>query len=460
MGVSITDFIRVSVALQGALPSTFSFGIVCGMFTHSVNSNRFSGPYATLTEAEAAGFTVDEAPEIHAWLTACFAQNPRPTGIAVGRIVGGDANISASLSAVESAAGESGWYITNIESRTEADILLAAAWVETRTKILIAQTADDFGVQESDVTFDGVTDSSGDYSITAERGSTSVTVTHTSAGSETSAEIATALIAAWNLDADAAEIATASSGGSGVVTLTFLAAGQNWTVTTEVAAGTGTPSVEQPATGDIFDQLNLAARVRTAVIWHDFSDSTEGSTPDDGYLDGAWSSRCGAFNLDAPDGVGTWAYKTLSGPTPDTALSATDTDSVHAAKGNVYQRLKGLNFTSKGTMASGRHIDVTTTMDWVKVRIEEAVLALFVGATEKIPYTSTGIALVRAAVQAVLDAGVRNGHISPDFPRTITMPDITAVSAAQKAARTLTFSVHFTIAGAIQEADITVTVEQ
>jgi hypothetical protein len=187
--------------------------------------------------------------------------------------------------------------------------------------------------------------------------------------------------------------------------------------------------------------LQAAGYNRTALIFHD----------DDGeYLDGSWSSSGGGLNLDAPDGVGIWAYRQLEGVPFDDVTGAFAV-SVYAADANLYGRNKGVNFTSKGTMASGRFMDITTSVDWVTARIEEAAIALFVGTPTKIPYTNAGINTIVAALQDVLNRGVTFGHFSPDFPPTITAPDVSEVSEQDKIDRVLTLQAAAVFAGAIQK---------
>jgi hypothetical protein len=464
MTISITNFVDVNVTLAGATAERFSFGKLLGVFEHSATSNRFDGPYTSVAEGVEAGFTSTDEPEVHAWLTSVFAQASGVDAVYVGRIDSGDADLTESLDFIEAEAGEDAWYFTTIESRLEADIILAAAWHEARRKFFIAQTSDVLGSQVAQVTFAGVTNTVGDSTIRIVHGDdVDFTLTRTSAGSETSAQIATAIFTAWNLNATAAALAVATNPSSGVVRLTFVEPGITYTVTGTHTGGTATPSTTTPPTGDIGDRLSLAGYHRSAPYWHVLDDAAEGTAdgggPGDGYLDGAAASDGGGFNLDTPGGVGTWAFRELSGITGDT-ISSADAADFYSKNVNLYARVKGLTFTSKGTAASGRFIDVTTSLDWLAVRIEEAVLSAFVGAATKIPFTNAGINIIRAAVQAVLDAGVSYGHLSPDTLATIDMPDVLTISAAAKATRELTFSVNAVLAGAIHKATITVTVQQ
>jgi len=346
MPAAITEFVDVDVLLQGPPAERFQFGSLLGAFAHTVTVNRQDGPYFSLAEVNAAGFTSAATPAINAWASAAFAQQSGVDSVIIGRIDAGDANLTASLDAIEAADPES-WYITNIEDRDDASIAELGAWTESREKIAVAQSDD------------------------------------------------LTLVAA----------------------LALQAAGYN----------------------------------RTALLY-------KGSDADRG--DGAWSSVGGGFNLDGPDGVGVWAYKTLAGQTFD-AVTAAQATAIYAANANLYGRNLGLQFTSKGTMASGRFIDVQTSVDWAKKRIEEEVLTLFTSTPTKIPYTDAGIALVANAVQAVLDRGVTNGHFTVDGlngPPSVSVPLRRNISNAQIQSRTLQLTAQATLAGAIQKLELTLNV--
>jgi hypothetical protein len=367
-GPPLEEFVSVNLALaSSASPDTFAFGTPLGVFdiTDDSDSLRVYGPYTSIDEVNDDGFDAATEPEVNAWASAKFSQDPRVTSILVGRIDALDANLTATLNAIEEDIGPEGFYTLNIESRTKANILLAAAWAEARggsaPKLFVAQTAD-----------------------------------------------------------------------------------------TEALAGTAE---------NVMLELQDAEYHRTACIYHRFSDSTEGSIATDGYLDGAWSSRCGAFDLDGPGGRGTWAFKRLSGITADPLTSAQATN-IYDANGNVFGRTKGLSFASKGTVASGRFIDTMTSLDWGRVRIGEAMLAEFVSEPNVIPFTNAGINRCAAVAQRILELGVRNGHFSGDHPRVISKPEVVDVPTADKVARHLRLTGTVTLAGGIHQVTYNITVEQ
>lgn len=352
MAAAITEFVDVTVLLQGPPAERFQFGSLLGAFEHTVTANRQDGPFFSISEVNDAGFTAAATPTINAWATSVFSQQAGVDSIIIGRIDATDPTLTDSLDAIE-AFDATSWYITNIESRTDADILELAAWTEARDKIAIAQSA-------------------------------------------------------------------------------------------SVDLRAGTPA-------NIGFQLQALGYNRTALLYHAI---------DSEYADGAWSSVGGGFNLDGPDGVGTWFGKTLAGITFDD-VSAAEAAAIYDADANVYGRNLGLQFTSKGTMASGRFIDVQTSIDWSKQRLEEDILTLLVSTPTKIPYTDAGIALVGNAAQAVLDRGVTAGHFTEDGlngPPSVTLPLRRNISNALVQARTLQLQAQATLAGAIQKVELTLNV--
>lgn len=350
MAASIINFVDVTVSLAGAAADKFAFGTLLGVFLHTDTVNRVDGPFFSVAEIQAAGIT---DANVVAWATDVFSQDDGVDSVLVGREDAADANWTVTMDAIELAATASQqWYITNIHSRTDADILEVAAWTEAREKIYIAQSSD------ADILTDGA--------------------------------------------------------------------------------------------GNIAEDLEVLGYLRTSLIYHAL---------DAEYLDGAWASSGGGMNLDTPGGVGIWAYRQLESITFDDVSGASATN-IYSNNANLFGRNLGLSFTSKGTMASGRFIDITTSIDWVTKREEEEILALFVGVPTKIPYTNAGINQVRAAVQAVLDRGVTYGHFSGDDPPTVTAPDVSEVSSADKQARELTLTAQATLAGAVQKLILNITLTQ
>lgn len=232
----------------------------------------------------------------------------------------------------------------------------------------------------------------------------------------------------------------------------------------DVAAWTEANSSENPhmfiaqdddLTGVAATALNAAGYHRTALIYH---------AADGEWLDGAWTGRISGINMDAANGMGVTMYKQLAGVPFDEVTGAQAT-LLYGVGANIYGRNKGLSFTSQGTAASLRFLDVTMTQDWVKARSEEAIIAAFVNSPTKIPYDNAGINTMASVCQGVLNTGVINGHfrgpensVSGQGPRIIA-PLVSEVDQADRAARILRLTGEAELSGAIQQVTYVLNVQ-
>lgn len=143
MSVLTSLILDVTLNVQAAAASRQDFGAILGIFDHSVTTNRQDGPYASIAEVETAGFTAAAEPQVHAWATAVFAQPNGIDRVVIGREDAGDADWTATATAVF-AADPTSFYFVNIESRVDADIQDVYNYVESYTpgKLFIAQTDD------------------------------------------------------------------------------------------------------------------------------------------------------------------------------------------------------------------------------------------------------------------------------------------------------------------------------
>ncbi len=469
--MSINIHVNASLAVATAGGATANFGVPMFVSEHTVTSNRQDGPYSSLAEVVAAGFTASAAADVHGWATAVFSQNPRTSQVMIGRRLSGE-SLPTALDAIEAAAPAS-WYATNIATNTANDILALATWTETRSKIAIAQSsaaallAGTASTQQvSTFTVGGTTD--GVYSIAAYNawsGALIGTASYTASG-DTANDIATALRSAWDGVAELAAISAPAAGTGADVEITFDGLGNGYTFVLTAASSLTevTPAFVQNV-GELGSALGFN---RTALIYHD--DDTE-------YLDGAWTARCLSFALDAPDGAGIWAYQRVSGVTATSLTTAQKTALLTGASApvNYYapvtytSGVEEAGFTFPGKMLSGRFIDTQTSIDLTRARIEEALLAAFLRASsvnKKIKFTDDGIQLLAGTAQAVLDKLVRAGHYADQAVSSLTArrtpyidaPAISSFSAAQKSARTVTLSGEAVFAGAIQSVGDAATV--
>jgi hypothetical protein len=134
--------------------------------------------------------------------------------------------------------------------------------------------------------------------------------------------------------------------------------------------------------------------------------------------------------LSRTPGSTTWAHKQIAGAIAD-GLTATEFTNARANGAIVYVN-DGAVHTYDGWACSGRYLDVTQGIAWLRARIREAVLIVLVNA-EKLGFTNADAATIDAAVAGVLSQGESNKLLMPGW--SVTRPDVAAVSAANKLGR-------------------------
>ena len=505
MSAPITQFVDITINLTGAVAEKFGFGTPAGVFAHNLSPDRLVGPFIDIAGVNDAGFTSSAAPEINAWARSVFGQDNGVDQLVIGRrLVASQtaalqvwqfetpstfvdetvpfndatdadwdvlpaADAAGNYAAIGMAAPFGGLTLDNLNGT--AGVAGAVAWEYWNGSAWAALT--------------GVTDGTSGFTVAVSDGQTVTWTVPTdwadvALNGETTARFYVRAVSDGNYS-------TLPVYDQGFVD--FIAADASWTATMdaleafeqlnttksfyginvetrvkadilEVAAWTqprfkifGCQSADADiltgAASNLFETLAAFGYTRTWGIYH------ATSTGADGYLDGAWMSKGLGFNLDVPGGVGVWGLKMLQGVTGD-RINPTQVEAVYANLGNVYTDAGKIAFTSNGNMFAGtvtapHFIDITTTIDWIEARSQEAILSLLVGTPTKIPYTDGGINQVVSAWQGVLDAAVNFKHLSPDDPPRIKAPLISEVSAADKQSRTLTLTAEATLAGAIQK---------
>lgn len=418
---SISNYVTISVLLSGASVPAAGFGTPIFVSDHTVTSDRLNGPYTSLAAMVAAGFT-STTPE-YAWASAVFSQSPRVRSVYIGRRAGGDANLAASLDAIL-AVDSGAWYCINLESRSDADIAALAAWVEAADfpKIAIAQsnaTSLPEGQGPSFTATFGGTPADGTYRLTFTGFGLGSPVnvdvvraggspaSNTALGVELDAALDTAAAAMGSLE----DVLVASSIGNALGVVSFRL---------QPGLASGTITVTDPESPDglvvattdaaIGEVLFRNQYTRTALVYH---------ATDSEYLDGAWASRCLSFNLDEQKGG--WSFKRLVGIEGD-SLNDTQVANLRSVNCNYFapavmsSGVQVSAFTAQGWMPSGdegegRRIDVTTSLDWLEARLEEATINVNLNATHDVPFDDAGINRYTAAWTGVLALGVSAGHL-------------------------------------------------
>ena len=255
-----------------------------------------------------------------------------------------DPGLAADLTAIETVDPD-GWYALLLDSNSEAETLIAAAWIEARKKIFLTNTSD-----------------------------------------------------------------------------------------SEV--------VDNVVTTDIMSDLQGFAYARTACIYSQARLLN--------WTGAAWAGN----RLPSDPGSSTWAFKTLAGVQVDGNLTDGQVAVIESKGGNVYRTIAGVNVTTFGITASGEYLDVTRFIDWLDARIKERIFGVLIN-NAKVPFTDSGVALMRAQVIAQLDQGITAGGLAADPTPIVTAPKVADVDPADKAARILP-DIFFqaTLAGAIHQIEV------
>lgn len=134
-------------------------------------------------------------------------------------------------------------------------------------------------------------------------------------------------------------------------------------------------------------------------------------------------------------GSATWKFKTGSGITA-AKYSDTIRTRIKGKNCNIYNTFAGVDIFEDGKVISGEFIDIIQGTDWIRVNIQADVYSNFVN-SDKVPYTNAGIDAVKSLVLAVLKKAIALGILAADPTPTVTAPDVSTISAADKAARVL-----------------------
>lgn len=200
-----------------------------------------------------------------------------------------------------------------------------------------------------------------------------------------------------------------------------------------------TEVVDNVVTNDVMSDLQSFAYARTAIIYSQARLLN--------WTGAAWAGN----RLPSDPGSSTWAFKTLASVQVDSALTGGQVAVIESKGGNVYRTIAGVNVTTFGITASGEYIDVTRFIDWLDARIKERIFGVLIN-NPKVPYTDTGVDLMRAQVLAQLQQGIAVGGLAADPAPTVTAPLVADIDPSDKAARILPdINFQATLAGAIHK---------
>ena len=431
---NLSNFVNVVIRTITAGTPRESCGIPLILSPTALFSERVQ-EYADLDEMEDAGFTA--AMGEYKAASAMFAQNPRPERVLIGRC----ANQSQMKFRLTPSAVNSVAYTVEVdgeEATFTADSSATVAEITAGLKIEID------ALSNADVT---TTDNTTSLDITFTAGETghSVRVAPTMSSRLAVAQTTTDP----GLAADWAAIKVERNDWYGVINLfnskaqvDALAALVEADEKFFIAATSDSACINTSLSGtdDVMESTRGTGYVRTMVQFHSYPDQ---------FLDAATMGR--AFPEDA--GSETYHLLRLAGITVDT-LNSTQRANIAAKNGSYFVEIGAKNLVIGGKVAMGEWGDIVRARDAIKSDIEVAVFNVL-SADVKNPYTNAGITKVQGAILAALREYVPSVLSESPAP-VVNVPDISTVSTADKATRTLndvTFDAVLT--GAIYAVNLT-----
>jgi hypothetical protein len=426
--MDVSSIVNVSITNTTAQVTEQGFATPLILGFHTKFAERYR-EYSSLAAMVSDGFSSDDFEYKAA--AACFAQNPRPTSVIVGRRL----NAPTPVKTVTPVAVHSYEYSVEING---TEFTYTADTATTASEIVTGLTSAINGGTEP---------------VTAS-GTTTLVLTADVAGAEFTLALGGNLTVqdsttANNVDDDLDDLLEASSAWYPIILTSHsseeIAAAATWAEANQrlLLASTCDEDVRGASTTDLGSDLQDAAYMRTALMWHAAVHE---------FPEAAW---CGKM-LPKQPGSATWAYKTLAGVTVD-ELTDTQISNLRNKNVNFYVPIGGKNVTKEAKVSGGEWLDIVVGLDWTRARIQERVYARIVG-LDKIPYTNAGVTIIATEIRRVLTEGANNGlYVLESI--TVGFPDVADISAQDKANRLLPdgeFSA--TLQGAIHATTINGTV--
>jgi hypothetical protein len=197
--------------------------------------------------------------------------------------------------------------------------------------------------------------------------------------------------------------------------------------------------------GDVGSDQLATSLTRTWGIWHNFIGGTE-------WANAAWM----ASTLSFQPGNADTAFKTLATISAD-KLSAGQIAGIKAKKWSRYMNQGIGPRTYRGQTPSGRFIDVTRFVDWLRITVQLDADTVFMN-NPKVPYEASGVSQIKGAILGSLKKGqtAPNNGLSKDIDPVVTIPPVEQQSTTDRGNRLLnsiTYSAR--LSGSLQSLNIT-----
>lgn len=169
------------------------------------------------------------------------------------------------------------------------------------------------------------------------------------------------------------------------------------------------------------------------------------------WLNAGWLASTLSFS----PGSAVTAFKTIAGVSADN-LNASEKTALINKKWSRYTRQGGINITYQGYTPSGRFIDVTRFVDWLRVTMQLDCYSVLVN-NPKVPYEDSGLSMIKGAVLGALKKGqtAPNNGLAISPAPVATVPLVANTNSSDRANRVLnqvTWSAR--LSGALQSLKI------
>ena len=431
---TVNDFIDVSITRETRVIQRASFTIPCFVAEHTVFTER-AKEFNSLTEITAIGFT--STSNVYKAAQRYFAQNVSPEKVIIGR------RQVPSIVFTPTVA-DSAVYTLKINGYTvtfTSDASATAAEIVTGLKAAITAETGITGITvgAATTTLDlSPTTSGADwaaYAVTTNLVGVNGTVTE--AWDDTIAAVRTANDEWFVLN-------TETHTEAPVLLIAAYIESIKATAQKVYCLSSSDSAIKTSSTTDIFSKLKALNYDNTFYLY-----SGSAST----------FAECAFVGRFCPEQAGsnTWEQKTAIGLVAD-ALTSAEVGYIQGKRGSTFETVGGVDIFVGGKVASGEWIDVIIFAAWLKTRIVEDLWTLLVN-TRKLGYTAAGAAAIEGAIRKVMLEGIQVGGLASDPEPVVSVPNVLALSSAQRATRVLpnvTFVAR--LAGAIRAVSVAGTV--
>ena len=447
--MSLESIITVQIDRTSTTVSQTGFGqpMIVGFFPTSIFPQR-SKEYSSLTEMEGDGFFSTDT--LYLCASDCWAQNPSPPTIKIGRRLGApqqeieitpDAPVVGDVHSVSVVGyADSTFALREEELKTD-----------TATITIVAETTVTDVCDSLRAAFAALNAAAGQAGDWADAGTATLTVSalNTDASNDgmifgvtysvnddsrgvdnltpdPTIKIATDLGNINDYDPDWYGLCMDSDGRDEIWDEAAQSGAANWAQSNEKLFVCQTADIlvtsDAGETTSVAYELQLANFERTMCFAHRNNRDR---------VSAAMLGR--ALPEDA--GSITWAFKELSAVTSQD-ITTSEINIANDKNVNVLTTIAGVAVTRFGTSSGGEYMDVMRGADWLAARIAERIYGTLIS-NDKIAFTDAGISVIKNEVLAQLDAGVARDFLAPLPEPTCTVPRAADVSAANKGNRHL-----------------------